>query len=81
MKKWYESKTIIFNIILAILGFLPMLNEDLLALFGVSNPTRYFKIIGAIVTIGNYFLRFVTDKPIGSQKIKGNGAVIPNKGF
>jgi hypothetical protein len=94
-KKWFQSKTIITNIIVGILGFIPMISDDVLILFGIENTEKYLKILGLIAVVLNIILRVTTEKGIMNSiskdfdeefasliKLKkGGGAVIPDKGF
>jgi len=62
-KKWYESKTVWFNIISGIGGVGGGLSP---------NPggfeSKVQGIFARIVSIGNIAIRFVTDAPIGEEK-------------
>jgi len=54
-KKWYQSKTVLFNIITLAIGIL-----------GVVNQTYQIdpKLLVTLNGIGNIFLRLVTSQPI-----------------
>lgn len=64
MKKWYQSKTIVVNIIAGLLGIIPSIDMNLLNLFGVGNATQYLAILGLITTIANIVLRSITSESI-----------------
>lgn len=61
LKKWYHSKTILLNGIAGIIGLLPeilsVIDVNLLTLLGVTDPVRYYGLIGALTTILNIVLR------------------------
>lgn len=57
LKKWYHSKTILLNISASLLAILPVFDVSFLTLIGVSDPVRYFGIIGGVTTILNIVLR------------------------
>ena len=60
-KKWYKSKTIIFNLFFAIFtGLASILDND--AFRELSG--EYFPVILTVVTIGNVFLRTITVSPV-----------------
>lgn len=60
MKKWFASKTIWFNIATAAFGVLALVGNS-----GLFGPT-VVKLILLVVAVGNFVLRFVTNKGIGS---------------
>jgi len=64
MKKWYQSKTIIINIIAGILGVIPMIDESFLTALGITNVTGYLSVIGVVTTILNLILRMLTNTQI-----------------
>lgn len=57
MKKWYQSKTVWFNI----LGLVIAIAGELSSMFPAGNVA---KIAGIVITIGNVLLRFVTTTTI-----------------
>lgn len=61
LKKWYHSKTILLNGIAGIIGLLPemlsVIDVNLLTLLGVTDPMKYYTLIGTIATILNIYLR------------------------
>ena len=61
MKKWYKSKTLIFNGVATIVGVS-------MALSDIDLPPNVLKALGAIVTVGNIVLRFKTVDPIKTRK-------------
>lgn len=63
-KKWWQSKTIIFNVLAGVVGIAGSLQSD------KGIPPNVAQIFGTIVMIGNIALRFVTDQPLntGGQK-------------
>ncbi len=67
MKKWYQSKTIIVNIIAGILGVIPMIDESFLIAIGITNVAGYLSVIGVITTILNLILRMITNTQIVSN--------------
>lgn len=69
MKKWYESRIIISNIIAAILGVIPLIDVNLLTAIGVTDVTKYLAIVGTVTTILNVILRAVTTKTISGQSL------------
>jgi len=57
-KKWWESKTLIFNIIMVIMyGAMYVLHPK-------PNTLQLETMIAATTAITNIFLRLLTDKPI-----------------
>jgi len=61
-KPWWQSKTIIFNILSGIIGIVASLQAD------KGIPPHVAEIFGTVVTIGNVALRFMTDTAIGGSK-------------
>lgn len=60
-KQWYESKTVWFNAVSAVvIGLGAVVNQQ----SSLELPGGVFEVIGAIVTVGNFILRFVTTEPI-----------------
>lgn len=79
LKKWYHSKTILLNGIAGIVGLLPemlqVIDVNLLTLLGVSDPMKYYTLIGALTTILNIYLRAqnpTPSTPIQTKKRKEN---------
>lgn len=68
MKKWYQSKTIIVNIIAGILGVIPMIDESFLTALGITNVAGYLSVIGVVTTILNLILRMLTNTQISTSK-------------
>jgi hypothetical protein len=56
MKKWWKSKTIIFNMIMAGLVTLEATMHQLSALI----PANWYAIISIILPVGNAMLRIIT---------------------
>lgn len=67
MKKWYQSKTIWFNLITIALG-----------IFGVINDVYSIdpKLLALINGIGNVFLRFLTDQKISLGPVPAEEPVL-----
>ena len=67
LKKWYHSKTILLNGIAGIIGLLPemlsVIDVNLLTLLKVSDPMKYYTLIGALTTILNIVLRAQSTTP------------------
>ena len=60
MKKWYQSKTVWFNVITTVLA----LATELSNATGLSTESM-LKIYAAVISVGNIILRvFFTEKPI-----------------
>ena len=61
LKKWYHSKTILLNGFAGIIGLLPemlsVIDVNLLTFLRVSDPMKYYTLIGTITTILNIYLR------------------------
>lgn len=58
-----KSKTLWFNAVMglaALLGFVAEHSEE----FRPLVPEEYFPVLMAVVTIGNFALRFATEKPL-----------------
>lgn len=69
-KSWLQSRTIWVNLIGGIIGFLPMIDINILTALGVSNPAKYFAIISIVMGFLNVVLRSITTKPIKRRKPK-----------
>tara|TARA_R110000782_G_C14638689_1_gene395339 strand:- start:436 stop:693 length:258 start_codon:yes stop_codon:yes gene_type:complete len=67
MKKWYQSKTIIVNIIAGILGVIPLVDVNFLTAIGIENVTGYLSVLGVTTTVLNLLLRAVTNTGISSK--------------
>jgi uncharacterized membrane protein len=70
MKKWYQSKTMWVNIIAAILGIIPIIDNELLTAIGVLDSTRYLAVVGVVTTILNVILRTITKTAITTKKVE-----------
>jgi len=57
MKKWYQSKTVWFNVLTAVVTLAGELGN-------VFPITKHPAIYTAIVTVGNVFLRLITTQQI-----------------
>lgn len=57
MKNWYQSKTVLINLIALLLGLLPMIDAQLLTFIGVTSVDGYLYIIGFITGALNLILR------------------------
>ena len=57
-KKWYQSKTVIFNILSGVVAIATTLASD------KAIPDNVTTIFSTIVMVGNVALRFCTDRPI-----------------
>ena len=68
LKKWYKSRTIIANLVAAVMGMLPMIDLNFLSAIGCADPAKYYAIIGVATTFLNVVLRRQTTKPISTQK-------------
>ena len=55
-KKWYQSKTVILNVLATMLSLLGFITPDLLAAVGL-NPEKFMAIVGAVTAIINVILR------------------------
>jgi len=67
-KRWYESKTMIVNLLGATAASLELIDINVLAAFGVTNPIQSMAIIGFVVSIVNMYLRTISVKPITRKK-------------
>lgn len=72
LKKWYKSKTIIFNTVAAIV----LIGTEL---SGMNLPPKTLEIIGTVVAIGNVILRFNTAKQILTPKRRKKADKMPIK--
>lgn len=67
MKKWYQSKTIIFNSIGGFIFVLPeilsLIDINVLKALGVSDPARYYSLIVVLISALNIYLRAKSPKP------------------
>lgn len=63
MKKWYKSKTIIFNMLIAIITAIEINYEFIKE----HNPDYYMYVV-IIISIVNFYLRTITEKPIRRKK-------------
>jgi len=67
LKKWYHSKTILLNGLAGLIGLLPELlsvvDVNLLTLLGVSDPMKYYTLLGAVTTMLNIYLRAQHSQP------------------
>jgi len=70
LKRWYHSKTILTNIAGALLGIIPVLDINFLTLIGVSDPARYYGVLGGIAAILNILYRTQSDTPTPPIKTK-----------
>jgi len=74
LKRWYESKTIILNGLAGLFGALPeilnLFDVHVLTALGVSNPTKYYALIGVLTTMLNIILRTQSDTPTPPIKTK-----------
>lgn len=61
LKKWLKSKTLIFNTIALIVAIAMILLE-------MDLPKKTLEILGAVVAIGNIFLRFLTKIPLYTKR-------------
>ena len=62
-KKWYQSRTILFNIVSAVV----LVAGSFASPESASNP-HIQQAAAAIVTVANIVLRFLTEKPIEGEK-------------
>ena len=76
-KSWMQSKTIWLNLIALILGAMPeimsLIDVNVLTAIGVSEPVKYYTIIGLITGFLNIVLRSHNKakiKPIRRKKSK-----------
>jgi hypothetical protein len=64
-KKWYESKTIWFNIVMLVLQIVgQIMNSPLLA-----DHMQVLEILSTVQTLGNIVIRFLTDSPVAKSLI------------
>ena len=75
-KKWYQSKTVIINILASILSILGFITPDLLTSIGL-NPERFMAIVGIITAIINVILRAGGQPTVISTEPKGT--YVPEK--
>ena len=61
MKKWYQSKTVWFNVIMAAVT----VSTELSNTFPASQHVAVFT---TVATVGNIFLRLITTQGIGTDK-------------
>ena len=61
MKKWYQSKTVWFNAITALVAIAGELTNTFPA-------SKHIEIFTTIVTVGNILLRLITTQGIGTDK-------------
>jgi hypothetical protein len=63
MKKWFQSKTIVVNVLAAVVAVVgAAMGTDLIAEY-----PQMVAVMAAVVSAANVALRFVTDLPIGSE--------------
>jgi hypothetical protein len=60
MKKWYRSKTILFN---ALMATLIALEASLSQLSSVI-PANWYGILATVLAVGNAFLRVITNSGV-----------------
>lgn len=63
MKKWYQSKTIIFNVLFGLFAVVPVL-LDMTDYVDFEPSNEVVTVVGAVVAIVNVLLRSVTDKKV-----------------
>lgn len=66
-KKWYQSKTMWFNLIMLVLSVVTMVDDSLLSAIGIdpAEKARLLGYVAVITAIGNKILRlFFTDSQI-----------------
>lgn len=77
MKKWYESKVVIFNIVAMVIMAAPIIATSAKAL-EPNAATLIDSIVALVVGIGNVVLRvWFTDTPIDVQKMRDTWELIP----
>ena len=62
MKKWYKSKSIIINVVAALIASVSMLDAEVLKAIGITNTSAFLSIIGFATTVANIFLRLFADQ-------------------
>lgn len=75
-KKWYQSKTVIINLLATIVGVLGYITPELLATLGL-NPEKFISIVGVIIAIINVILRAGGQPTVISTAPKGS--YVPEK--
>jgi hypothetical protein len=77
-KKWWQSKTMWVNIVSAILGFLTLIDGNLLTSFGFTEETKVKILsgIGLATTVINMILRWGNPQPISTLP---QGSIPPRK--
>jgi hypothetical protein len=68
MKKWYQSRTVVMNIIAGLLGVLPLIDNGFLLAIGITNVQGYLSILGVVTTVLNLILRTMTTTVIETKK-------------
>jgi len=64
MKKWYQSKVILLNIVAIILLVLPMIDANFLQAIGVTNIPGFLSVVAVVTTVLNAILRITSTKVI-----------------
>ncbi len=61
MKKWYQSKTLWFNILTVLVGTVGELTNV------ITMDAKTAQIFAAVLAVGNFILRFLTTTSIASK--------------
>ena len=61
LKKWFKSKTVIFNVLTLVVAIAMALSE-------MELSPMLMQVIGMVIAIGNIFLRFLVNKPLYTKK-------------
>lgn len=61
LKKWFKSKTVIFNVVTLVVAIAMALSE-------MDLSPKFMEIVGMVIAIGNIFLRFLVNKPLYTSK-------------
>ena len=75
-KKWYQSKTVIINVLATVLSVLGFITPELLTTLGL-NPEKFISIVGVITAIINVILRSGGQPTVISTEPKGT--YVPEK--
>lgn len=64
MKKWYKSKTVLFNLLLAVLAAA----EASFSLLQQYLPVNTYALLSFILTVGNVALRFISTQTLVERR-------------
>lgn len=70
LKKWFKSKTVIFNVLTLVVAIAMALSE-------MDLSPKFMEIVGMVIAIGNIFLRFLVNKPLYTSKRRKRADIKP----